>query len=108
MKTSRVDGHNTASPISIGCIAIKVVSLKNRSIIFDDSVYDGTNTTVGHILVAHNNKPKNIKYEIEIQQKNSLSLLYLSMTEMSLLLLTTHTNIILHSMFSHPRVNTLA
>jgi len=74
MKNSRVDGHNTANPISIGCIAIKVFSPKNRSIIFDDPVYDGTHTKVGRILEAHNNKPKNIKYKMEIQQKNSLSL----------------------------------
>jgi uncharacterized protein YdhG (YjbR/CyaY superfamily) len=73
-------------------------------------VYDGTHTTVGQILEAHNNKHKNIKYEIEMWQKNSLSLLYLSMTEISLLLLsqTTHTDIISHNMFNHPRVRTLA
>jgi hypothetical protein len=91
MKTSWVDRHNTASPISIGCIAIKVVSLKNRSVISDDPVYDGSHTKVGRILEAHNSKPKNIKYKVEIQQKNSLSIL--NMMEISLLLLTTHTNI---------------
>jgi hypothetical protein len=67
---------------------MKLVSLKSRSIIFYDPVCDGTHTTIGHILEAHNTKYKNIKYKIEIQQKNRLSLLYLSMTETSLLLLS--------------------
>jgi hypothetical protein len=124
MKTSLVDGHNTASPVSMWCLYChkSSYSQKDRSIIFDDPVCDGTHTTVGHILEAHNNNHKNIKYKIEIQQKNCLSLLYLSMTETSLLLLlylsmtesslllsqTNTSDIILYSMFNHPRVHTLA